>query len=320
MENTNCHCACNVCYCGPNCKCSESLCQCEASSVLNSLSRASSALSRTEGGDPLSSPSSIEEIGVSGMTCSNCVNAVERGLKSLEGVKSANCSLATQSVRVEYDSAKLKKEDFLDLIEAIGYDPIVPEASAAVVEFAVSGMTCSMCTRAIENGLSEVNGVIDVSVSLPSNTARVKYDSSLVEPNVLKAEIENLGYDCSLISGSQEDESQDRLEILLQQQQKQVSNQKRSFYASLAGAFPILVITMIIPHTPLHGVQAFLQRDVQIGRSKLVVESLILFALCTPVQFVCGWPFYKQSYYGLRRGILGTMLAPMFDYHQQRTP
>jgi Cu+-exporting ATPase len=290
--NPNCSCACDICYCGPNCKCTESLCRCEASSVLNSLGRSPSAISTTRKLDPLSTPWSIEEVGVSGMTCSMCTTAVEQGLKSLNGVKGASCSLATHSVRVEYDKTQVQKQDFLDLIEAIGYEPVIPEVSSAVVEFSISGMTCSMCTQAIEVGLGSVNGVHDVSVSFPTNSARVKYDPSLVEPNALKEEI---------------DVTQDRLEILLHQQQNEVSKRKRSFYGSLIGAFPILVITMILPHTPFHGVNSFLQRSVQVGHSKYVLEALILFVLCTPVQFGCGWPFYKQSYYGIRRGILGML-------------
>jgi Cu+-exporting ATPase len=236
-----------------------------------------------------------------------CTTAVEQGLKSLNGVKGASCSLATHSVRVEYDKTQVQKQDFLDLIEAIGYEPVIPEVSSAVVEFSISGMTCSMCTQAIEVGLGSVNGVHDVSVSFPTNSARVKYDPSLVEPNALKEEIDDLGYECSLVSATEEDVTQDRLEILLHQQQNEVSKRKRSFYGSLIGAFPILVITMILPHTPFHGVNSFLQRSVQVGHSKYVLEALILFVLCTPVQFGCGWPFYKQSYYGIRRGILGML-------------
>jgi Cu+-exporting ATPase len=303
--NPNCACACNICYCGPNCRCTESLCQCEASSVLNSLSRSPSAITTTSELDPLSTPWSIAEVGVSGMTCSICSTAVERGLKSLDGVKGASCSLATHSVRVEYDRTQVTKQDMLDLIEAIGYEPVIPEVSAAVAEFSISGMTCSMCSQAIEVGLGSVNGVNDVSVSLPTNSARVKYDPSLVEPSALKEGIEDLGYECSLVSATEEDETQDRLEILLHQQQNEVSKRKKSFYWSLIGAFPILFITMILPHTPWHGVNSFLQRSVQIGNSKYLLEALILFVLCTPVQFGCGWPFYKQSYHGIRNGILG---------------
>lgn len=313
--NPNCSCACTICYCGPTCKCSESLCRCEASSVLNSLSRSpSGAISSTDEVDPLSTPWSIEEIGVSGMTCSMCVNAVEQGLKSLDGVKRASCSLATHSVRVEYDSSKVQKQDLLDLIEAIGYEPIIQDSPMAVVEFSISGMTCSMCTQAVEVGLGAVSGVHDVSVSLSTNLARVKYDASIVEPIAMMQEIQDLGYECLLVSATEDNVTQDRLQIMLQQQQSEVSKRKTSFFGSLVGAFPILVITMILPHTRLHSLNSFLQSSIKVGDSKYVIEALILFVLATPVQFGCGWPFYKQSYYGLRRGVLG-MFLPVFLKH-----
>lgn len=239
-ENPACGCSCDVCYCGPNCRCTETLCRCEASSMLNSLNRsASSAASSCCSGnqvtqsnpmDPLSTPLAVAEIGISGMTCSMCTSAVDQGLRSLEGVVNVNVSLATHSACIEFDSTVVEKGALIDLIEAIGYEAVVPEVNLSVVEFSISGMTCSMCSMAIQAGLDSVPGVHTVSVSLSTNSARVEYDSSLVIPDTLKEAIEDIGYECSVIAEIEESvPHQDRLEILLQQQQEEVGKEKQAF-------------------------------------------------------------------------------------------
>ena len=42
---------------------------------------------------------------VTGMTCANCVSAVERNIKKVSGVQSANVNLTTERAAVAYDPA-----------------------------------------------------------------------------------------------------------------------------------------------------------------------------------------------------------------------
>ena len=42
----------------------------------------------------------------------------------------------------------------------------------------ISGMTCVMCSRAVEQALSRVKGVSSVKVSLADETASLEYDPS----------------------------------------------------------------------------------------------------------------------------------------------
>ena len=43
-------------------------------------------------------------IPILGMTCANCVSAVERNIKKLQGVEIANVNLSTERAAVEFDS------------------------------------------------------------------------------------------------------------------------------------------------------------------------------------------------------------------------
>lgn len=287
------------------------------------------------------------EIGIRGMTCSMCTRAVEQALKDLGGVSRVAVSLALHSTQVTYDPSLLARDDLVDAIEGIGYevvveappaDPPSPAAAGAtatdaagasagvLVEFAVSGMTCSMCTQAIQRALDATSGVRHASVNLSTNQARVEFDPAVVSAEELKETIEDIGYDVVdtvLVEARDGDPSRtnagggcslepDRLDRLMQQQEDEVWNRKRAFLWSLVGTIPILIITMILPHFPGLSLVEWLHQTVTIGGGSnsnkqytFVIEAVILWAVCTPIQFGCGGAFYKSSYYGLRQGVMG---------------
>jgi len=259
-------------------------------------------------GDPLEAPLLVEDIGIRGMTCSMCTTAVARALQDREGVIKVSVSLATHSAHVEYDGTLVTKDDLVDLVESIGYDVVLPEAAVpSVVEFSVGGMTCSMCKQAIEQALEVEEGVQQVSVSLATNTARVEYDATQISADILKETIEDIGYDVNetVMAAEEEVITQDRLEQLLRQQKEEVSSKKRAFLYSFVGTLPILIMTMILPHISFRALNDILHHPIHIGRSTVVLEALILWVLCTPIQFGCGWSFYKSCWFGLKHGVLG---------------
>ena len=341
-RNGNSSCQCEVCYCGPDCQCTETLCRCEASSVLNSLTASSVGIqnrgaSRSyntfdkSNGSP-GAKQQIADIGIRGMTCSMCTRSVETALSAMNGVSSANVSLALNSAHVEFDSSKTTYDDIVETIEDIGYDVVrlqnskdnaTVSSTKAIVEFIVSGMTCSMCTQSVTKTLELVPGAVKVVVTLSTNQARVEFDPLVTSIEVLKEAIEAVGYDVvethSIIDPSDSYQkttsenrmdSPDRIDRMLKQQEDEVINRKRAFVWSLVGTLPILVLTMVLPHFPTLKIVKWLQRTIDIkincvGEHTFVLEALILWALCTPIQFGCGYPFYKSTYYGLRQGVMG---------------
>jgi Cu+-exporting ATPase len=259
------------------------------------------------------------EVGIVGMTCSMCSKAITQALQGMEGVSTATVSLATDTATILYDPSQLTPQDLYSAIDDIGYEVVTmmtPTASnpssTAVVEFSVRGMTCSMCTQAIQRALEAAPGVETVSVSLSTNLATVQFISDSTTMEELREAIEDIGYEVAEAilldndDGEQEVLSGDRLERLLQQQRRQVASQKRAFLWSLAGTCPILVMTMILPHISSDsGLERFLHQEIVIGNTKIVLEALILWILCTPIQFGSGWSFYKMSYYNLQQGVMG---------------
>jgi copper chaperone len=59
----------------------------------------------------------------------------------------------------------------------------------------VTGMTCQGCVASVTRVLKAVPGVSEVLVELAPGTARIAYDQSLATLPVLKAAIEDAGYD-----------------------------------------------------------------------------------------------------------------------------
>lgn len=59
----------------------------------------------------------------------------------------------------------------------------------------VTGMTCQGCVASVTRVLKAVPGVSEVIVELKPGTAKIAYDQSLATLPVLKAAIEDAGYD-----------------------------------------------------------------------------------------------------------------------------
>ncbi len=62
------------------------------------------------------------------------------------------------------------------------------------VEFPIQGMTCDNCAQRIERALKKTAGVLSVQVSYSTGRALIRFDPDQVQPRVLIASIEKLGY------------------------------------------------------------------------------------------------------------------------------
>ena len=70
--------------------------------------------------DVTSTSPSTTTLAIDGMTCAGCVARVEGKLNELDSVE-ASVNLATESARVRYDPARVRIDDLVAAVEAIGY-------------------------------------------------------------------------------------------------------------------------------------------------------------------------------------------------------
>jgi len=71
-------------------------------------------------------PTARAALPVTGMTCANCAATIERTLKRLDGVVSANVNLASERASVEYLPGAVSLKAIQQAIRDAGYDVVVP--------------------------------------------------------------------------------------------------------------------------------------------------------------------------------------------------
>lgn len=69
-----------------------------------------------------------EKFDVTGMTCASCVTHIEKSVSKLEGVKTVNVNLLTNSMTVIFDDSNLKTELIEKSVESAGYEARVHNA------------------------------------------------------------------------------------------------------------------------------------------------------------------------------------------------
>ncbi len=60
-------------------------------------------------------------IAITGMTCANCSNTIERNLKKLKGMAQVNVNFAAEKASCQFDSTILKQTDIIKKIESVGF-------------------------------------------------------------------------------------------------------------------------------------------------------------------------------------------------------
>jgi copper chaperone len=62
------------------------------------------------------------------------------------------------------------------------------------LQLTVTGMTCGGCEKAVQNALTQIDGVEDVSASHAANLVGVTFDPTKVTRAMVRERIEALGY------------------------------------------------------------------------------------------------------------------------------
>ena len=133
-------------------------------------------------------------ISIRGMTCAACAQSIQTTLTRKKGVVKATVNLASEKAVVEYEPGEVDAEDLEEAIRELGYEPLPEEEVVREVIITILGMTCAACVHAVEKSLSNVPGVLDVSVNLATEKARVKYDSRQASILDLREAVEAVGY------------------------------------------------------------------------------------------------------------------------------
>lgn len=125
---------------------------------------------------------------VEGMTCASCVGRVERALKEVTGVQAAAVNLATERADITF-TGLADPQAAVRAIESAGYT-VREETTELVIE----DMTCASCVGRVEKALAKTPGVLEATVNLATERARVRHLAGVVSTTDLEAAVEQAGY------------------------------------------------------------------------------------------------------------------------------
>jgi Cu+-exporting ATPase len=223
------------------------------------------------------------QVSIMGMTCTMCKKTITNALKAVAGVVSVQINSSTDSGIIAYNSTILRGREgiqkILETIEGAGYD----------VQLEVShGMTDSNTSHVCDEEEAEQQQDI--------HTTDFSTMLDLTTPLLPPGECNEVAADRS------RHQYRNRLEQREARQAKDLARRKHAFLTSLVGTVPIFLISMVLMHIPLPIIQSILRHPIIPG---LTLDALLLWILCTPVQFGSGWVFYKNSYHNIRNRALG---------------
>ena len=87
---------------------------------------------------------------ITGMTCANCANTIEKALGKLDGVKQVDVNLVLERANLRYDGEALAQQDIVDRVDLIGYGVATATLDPT---WARSWFLCASSARAWRGGL-----------------------------------------------------------------------------------------------------------------------------------------------------------------------
>ncbi|XP_007943420.1 copper-transporting ATPase 2 [Orycteropus afer afer] len=173
------------------------------------------------------------QLRVDGMHCKSCVFNIEENIGQLPGIQSIKVSLENRAAQVQFEPSRVSPVALQKAIEALppgNFKVFLPDGSEisrteclpdvrpsechsfgfsqrnqepgahSTVVLAIAGMTCASCVQSIEGVISQRKGVQRISVSLTEGTGTVLFNSALISPEELRAAVEDVGFEVSIIS------------------------------------------------------------------------------------------------------------------------
>jgi Cu+-exporting ATPase len=217
-------------------------------------------------------------IPVTGMTCANCVSAVERNIKKVDGVQLANVNLTTERAAVEYDPATATLGEMIARIERAGYG-----IATGIADLVIQRMSDDNDARRLEKVLAGLEGVTEATVTFANERARVRYIPTVISQAELRKAVADAGFEAIELGGSAEDAER-------KARQAEVAEQKRLLVIGLIFTLPLFILAM--------------GRDVGLWGmwAHEPWVNWVMFVLATPVQFYVGWQYYVGGYKAIRNG------------------
>jgi Cu+-exporting ATPase len=215
---------------------------------------------------------------ITGMTCANCVAAVERNLKKLDGISSAVVNLSSERASIEYDPGKLSLVDMVSRVEKAGYGIAAGEADLVIKRLGDVNDAARL-----EKNLAKLDGVLEAQVSFTNEKARIKYVPTIISQSEIRKAIAAAGFETLELGGNSEDAEAKAREI-------EINQQRKLLVIGLIFTLPLFIFSMArdFNFLPMWAHESW--------------ANVLMWLFATPVQFYVGWQYYVGAYKSLRNG------------------
>lgn len=216
-----------------------------------------------------------------GMTCANCVAAVEKTLASKAGIEKVVVNLSSERAFVSYDSEQTDLESIIQNIKDAGYDVATGELSLVL-----PGLNDPASQRTLEKRMQEAFGVTVSNANIANERLSVTYIPTIIDAHEIRQMVTKAGFEISADTGLDGDE-----DVEAQARKREILKQRNMLIFALFFTVPLFVLHMahsfhLLPHTWMTAPWL----------------EWLFFALATPVQFIPGWSFYINGYKSLKNG------------------
>ncbi|CEP16348.1 hypothetical protein [Parasitella parasitica] len=238
------------------------------------------------------------QLEIRGMTCASCVTSIEKALKSQKGIAFVSVALLAERATVDYDPLYIQPDTMAQIVSDAGFDAkVVERKQDDLLQLQIYGMTCASCVAGIERGLGGLPGVLEVSVNLMTEMAKVRFNCQMTNPRAIVEEIESLGFNAILANTTKDAQLESLSKV------REIKEWKMAFTECLFFAVPVFFIAMILPMfswSPM-----IMEIPFFIPGVFLVDATQLL--LTIPVQFGVGKRFLRSAFVSVLHG------APTMD-------
>ncbi len=176
-----------------------------------------------------------KHMSISGMSCSSCANNIEKNVKEMDGVLSANVNFATEKLTVDIDESKTSIDEVKKMVVNLGYK-VVEKNDNKEVTIKISGMTCASCAANAQKSINKLDGIIEANVNIATNKAKVVFDSKKTSVSDIENAIKDAGFKPESAEQSNKNTEDSN--------EKEIKTLFWKFIISLVFSVPLLLIAM----------------------------------------------------------------------------
>ena len=216
---------------------------------------------------------------IEGMHCAGCAARLQKTLAAIDGVEAADVSFPLARVDITFDDGASPTARVLEETAKAGF-----KVRGETREYDIEGMHCAGCVRGVEKAVAGIEGVIEASVSLAPQRARVVVADSGIDDGDIVAAIEKRGYKAR--------PHVDRFTLRMEQEQA-----LRAESARAERRTRMLVTLGIVLSLP------FLAQMISMAAGRgMFMPPWLEWVLATVVLFVVGGRFFASAARALRGG------------------